>query len=165
MKNLFRLVLLTALAALGFWLWTIFFPGPEKIIRQKITTLAQTATFSAKDSPIARALKAKKLAGLFSTDAELIADVPGYGARSLTGREEIGEYATAGFVRSQSLKVEFLDTAVRLGADKLTAEVSCTAKVWFGASKDFGVQEMRFQFKKINGTWLIARAETVKTLS
>ena len=32
-------------------------------------------------------------------------------------------------------------------------------------SKDFGVQEMHFQLKKVDGNWLITRAETVKTLS
>ncbi len=32
-------------------------------------------------------------------------------------------------------------------------------------SKDFGVQEMHFQLKKVDGDWLITRVETVKTLS
>ncbi len=32
MKILVRLVLLAALAGLGFWLWTVLFPSPEKIL-------------------------------------------------------------------------------------------------------------------------------------
>jgi hypothetical protein len=36
--------------------------------------------------------------------------------------------------------------------------------VTVGDSKDFGIQELRFQFRKLDGDWLITRAETVKTL-
>ena len=71
----------------------------------------------------------------------------------------------AGFTSLPTLNVEFLDATVRLGADKQTADVSCTAKVNAGDRKDYGVQEMHFQWKKVDGDWLIVRAETVKTLS
>ena len=43
--------------------------------------------------------------------------------------------------------------------------MSCTVKVNAGDSKDYGVQELHFQFKKVDGNWLISRVETVKTLS
>jgi len=33
-----------------------------------------------------------------------------------------------------------------------------------GDNKDFDVQELKFQLKRIDGDWLITRAETVKTL-
>ena len=36
MKIFFRLVLLAAVAALGFWLWTVFFPSPEQVALKKI---------------------------------------------------------------------------------------------------------------------------------
>jgi hypothetical protein len=48
--------------------------------------------------------------------------------------------------------------------DKQSAEVTCTAQVNAGDSKDIGIQELRFQLKKIDGDFLITRAETVKTL-
>jgi len=165
MKIIFRLILLAALAALGFWLWTVFFPSPEKVIRRQLTELARTATFTAQDSAIARGLKAQRLVNFFSTDAQLIFDAPGAGQRTLTGREEIRETAAAGFQSVPSLGVELLDITIRVDASRRSAEVSCTAKVRSGDNKDFGVQEMKFVFKKIEGKWLIARVETVKTLS
>lgn len=165
MKTIFRLILLTAIAALGFWLWTILFPSPEKIIRQRLTDLARAATFGAQDSAIARGLKAQRLATFFSTDAQLIFDAPGMGQHTLSGREEIRENATAAFQSIPLLRVEFLDTNIRLDAGRRDAEVALTAKVTSGDTKDFGVQEMRFLFKKIDGQWFIVRAETVKTLS
>lgn len=165
MKNIFRLFLLAALAALGFWLWTIFFPSPEKVIRRQLAELATTATFGTKDSAIARGLKAQKLVNFFTTDAQLIFDTPGASQRTLSGREEIRETAAAGFQSVPSFGVELLDITVRVGADSRSAEVSCTAKIRSGDVKDFGVQEMKFVFRKIEGKWLIARVETVKTLS
>ena len=165
MKNLFRLVLLAALAALGFWVWSIVFPGPEEIIHRRLAGLARTATINAQDGAIARGLKAQKLADYFSADAQLAFDTPGPGQRTLTGREEIKETATAGFLSVPSLRVEFLDVSIRLDADRRAGEVNCTANVLTGDTKDFGVQEMRFLMKKIGGKWLIVRVETVKTLS
>ena len=47
MKIVFRIVLLAALAALGVWLWTMLFPSPEKIIRQRLDAVAQRASFAA----------------------------------------------------------------------------------------------------------------------
>lgn len=164
MKTAFRLVLGMAIAALGFWLWTLLFPGPEKLILRKISNLAGSATFSAKDSTFIRAGKAGNLAGDFSTDAQVSFDAPGQGAQTLSGREEIRETALGGFTRLPALKVEFLDVTVRLGADRQAADVSCTARVTAGDNKDFAVQELHFQLKKVDGDWLITRAETVKTL-
>jgi hypothetical protein len=164
MKIIFRLLFLAAAAALGFWLWTVLFPSPEKLILKKISSLAATVTFGADSGNITRAAKLSNLIGYFATDAEINFDIPGVGARTLSGREEIREAAVAGFASVQTLNVQFLDVTVRLGADRQTADVSCTAKVNAGDSQDFGVQEMRFQLKKIAGDWLITRAETVKTL-
>jgi hypothetical protein len=165
MKILFRFILLAAVLALGWWLWTYFFPAPEKIIRQRLTRLAETCTFAAKDSVFVRATKAQRAVNFFSADAELIIDISGAGGRHSSGRDEITEAAHTGFAVFKSLAVKFLNITVKLAADQQTAEVSCTAEVRFEDSKDFGVQEMRFQFKNVSGNWLITRAETVKTLS
>jgi hypothetical protein len=165
MKITFRIVSLAIVAALVFWLWTILFPGPEKIILKKISSLAVTATINANDSNLIRAAKAANVVDYFSTDVEISFDVPGQGAHSISGREEIREKALAGFAVLPSLKIQFLDATVRLGADKQTADVNCTMRVDIGDNKDYGVQEMRFQFRKIDGAWLITRVETVKTLS
>jgi hypothetical protein len=164
MKTAFRLVLLAAAAALGFWLWTVFFPSPQKVIVGRVASLAATATVSANDSNLARAAKAANLVGFFTLDAEIVLDAPELAHRTLSGREEIRETALAGLAGIRTLNVQFLDVTARLGADRQSADVSCTAKVNAGDSKDYGVQEMHFQFKKVDGDWRISRVETVKTL-
>ena len=165
MKVTFRLVLLAAAAGLGFWLWTVLFPSPEKVVLKKMAGLAATATFDSGDSNLTRAAKAASLAGFFATDAQIVINIPNVAIRTFSGREEIRESAMAGFVSLSSLKVQFFDTTVVVGSDQQTADVNCTANVSTGKSKDFGVQELHFQFKKMDGNWLIIRVETVKTLS
>jgi len=165
MKTVFRLVLLAALAAGGFWLWTVLFPSPEKVILRKIARLATTATFRTNDNNLTRAGKAMKLVSFFAPDGQITFDATGYPARTLSGRDEIKEAALAGFTGLTQLKVQFLDATVRFGADRQTADVSCTARVDAGDSKDYDVQEIRFQLKKVDGDWLITLAATVKTLS
>jgi hypothetical protein len=165
MKTAVRLVLFAALAALGFWLWMVMFPTAEKVILKRMASLASTATFNASDSNINRASKAASLVAYFSEQAEIIIDVPGWGSRTLGNKDEIREAAYGGFAALPGLKVSFLDTTVRVGADKATAEVSCTARIFVGNDKDYGVQEIHFKLKKTDGNWLITRVETVKTLS
>jgi hypothetical protein len=164
MKIVFRVVLFAALAAAGFWLWTVIFPSPQKVVLKKLSNLAANANISSSEGNIARAAKATSVVNEFSSDAEVVVDVTGVGAHTLTGREEIRETALGGFASVPSMKVKFMDANARVGADKLTAEVTCTAQVSAGDTKDFGITELRFQFKKIDGDWLITRAETVKTL-
>jgi hypothetical protein len=165
MKIAVRLVLLAALVALGLWLWTWLFPSAEKVILKRMASLASTASFNVSDSNINRASKAASLVAYFSEQAEIIIDVPGWGSRTLGKKDEIREAAYGGFAALPGLKVSFLDTTVRVGADKATAEVSCTARIFVGNDKDYGVQEIRFKLKKTDGNWLITRVETVKTLS
>ncbi|MDR3456993.1 MAG: hypothetical protein P4N60_06070 [Verrucomicrobiae bacterium] len=164
MKIVVRLFLLAAAVALGWWLWTACFPSPEKVVLKRLQSLAGLLTFKSDISNIGRASRASDFIGFFSVDTEVVVDVPELGVHTLTGRDEVREAANGGFATLPSLAVTFLDATARIGPDKQTAEVSCTLRATVGNEKDFGVQEMRFKLKKIEGTWQITRAETVKTL-
>ena len=164
MKIVMRLVLFAAVAGMGFWLWTVLFPSPEKIVLRKVSNLAAVATVSANDGNITRATKVSNLISYFSEDAEIVFAVPEAGAHTLSGRDEIRQAAAAGFTQLSSLKVQFFDAGAHVSPDKLSAEVTCTARVNAGDSKEFGIQELRFQFKKLDNDWRITRVETVKTL-
>ena len=83
---------------------------------------------------------------------------------SLSGRDELRETAAGAFTQLSSVNVQFFDATAKVGADKQSAVVTCTARISVGDGKDFGIQELRVQFKKIDGDWRITRAETVKTL-
>ena len=165
MKFTLRLALLAATIAAGVWLWTIFFPSPEKIIRKQIARLATAASFNSNEGTLVVLNKAEKLAGFFSTNVEVNLDVPGRFQHSFAGRDEITQAAAAAHSAVGGLKVEFLDPDLEVGADKESATADLTLKAQAVGDKDFIVQEMKFTFQKIDGDWLITRVETVRTLS
>ena len=63
------------------------------------------------------------------------------------------------------LSVEFLDINVTVEPDRKSAAADLTLKARVAGEKDLIVQELKFTLRKIDGTWLIIRVETVKTLS
>lgn len=165
MRIAVRLIFLAALLAGAFWLWQVLFPGPEKIIRKQMTALATAATYSSRDSIIVRGLKARRIGDFLTTDAEIVLDAPEYGNRSVSGRDDIAGKTAMAFSSIQAMRVEFVDVTVTLDPDRQSAAVGCTVKVNVNDQKDLGVQELRLQFKKVDGHWLVARIETVKTLT
>jgi hypothetical protein len=165
MKFVRRFLTLLALLALGLWLRSVLFPGPEKIIRRQLAAAAKIASFAGNEGPLTKVRNASKLAGYFSLDAQVTFDAPGHGQQMLSGRNEIQQTAMGARSAISSLAVEFLDVNVTLTADKQSATVDLTAKARVGGDSSAYVQEMKFVLKNINGQWLIVRVETVKTLS
>ena len=165
MKIAVRLALLAAAAAAGVWLWTVFFPSPEKIIRAQLAQLARDASFNSGEGTLVVLNKAEKLASFFSTNVEVNLDVPGRFQHSFDNRIEIAQAAAAARSAVGGLKVEFLDADVAVGADKSSATADLTVRAQAAGDRDFIVQEMKFTFQKIGGDWLITRVETVRTLT
>ena len=165
MKIVLRLILLAALIAAGLWLWTILFPGPEKIVRKRLAQAASEASFKPGENPLVIAARAETLAGFFSTNVEININVPELGRHNFSGRDEIMQAAAGARSEVRSLKVEFPDMNITVSPDKLSAVADVAVKVQAVGEKDIYVQEMKFTFQKIGGDWLITRVETVRTLS
>jgi len=165
MKIALRFILLAALVALGAWLWFVLFPSPEKVIRQRLTELARTASFSSNESDLARLAAARSLAGFFSTNVEMNVDLPRFAQRSSLDRDEITQIALAASSRAGGLKVKFPDINVTVASDKQSAVADLTVEVDVSGEPDRIVQEMKFTLQKIDGRWLITRVETVRTFS
>ncbi|MGA9449769.1 MAG: hypothetical protein WBW41_00330 [Verrucomicrobiia bacterium] len=165
MKIVFRLILLAALIALGVWLWFVLFPSPEKIIRQRLTELARTASFSSGEGNLARLAAAEDIAGYFATNVEVDINVPGRVQHTLVGRAEIQQAALGARERLSGLKVTFPDINITVAADKQSATADLTVEANIAGERDSIVQEMKFTFQNTEDGWLIARIETVRTLS
>lgn len=165
MKTAFRLFLLAALVVLGVWLWFVFFPGPEKIIRQRLTQLAATASFSSEDRGLARIAGAQHMAELFATNVEVDINVPGRVQHRLLGRDEIQQAALGARSNLGGLNVQFPDINITVAPDKQSAVADLTVVVRVAGEQDSIVQEMKFTFRKTDDGWLIARVETVRTLT
>ncbi|HUA39154.1 MAG TPA: hypothetical protein VMA35_12255 [Candidatus Sulfopaludibacter sp.] len=165
MKIVFRVVVLAALAILGVWLWTLIFPSPQKIIRQRLEAVARRASFAPDEGTLARLASVQSLASYFSTNVEIDLDVPGRLQHTIMGRDEITQTALAARSTASSLSVKFLDVNVTISPSRQSATADFTVEARVSDDQDLIVQEMKFSLRKINGQWLITRVETIRTLS
>lgn len=165
MKTVFRIVLIVALAALGVWLWTVLFPGPDKVIRRRLLELARTASSSPNESDLTRLAVARSVAGFFSAQVELKLAVPELGQRDSMDREEITQMVYVARSRAGGLQVRFPDINVTVAPDKQSAVVNLTVEATISGERDRLLQEMKFTLRRVDGQWLITRIETVQTLS
>ena len=104
MKMVLRLVLLAALIAAGVWLWTILFPSPEKIIRQRLAQAASEVSFKSGENPVVSAARAETFAGFFSTNVEVNISLPEHGRHNFVGRDEITQTAMARALGAQQFE-------------------------------------------------------------
>lgn len=170
MKNLRTVILICALTVVGWWLWTIFFPSPEKIIRGRLADLAETVSFTGKENVIVRANNIGRLPTFFAPEIEININIPGpdgqpVESHRIVGHDEIVLAAQGAHATGGPLQVEFLDPVVALGADKESAVVSLTLRAKVPRDANFVVQELKVTLKKVKKDWLIIRVETVKTLA
>jgi hypothetical protein len=165
MRIFVRLLLGAAFVALGFWLWTVLFPSPEKLIRKRIAEVARLVSFSSGEGLVKQGLRVQSLANCFGTKVEIAIDLPGNQHHELAGRDEIVQAALLARQNRGWLKVELLDPSVMLAQDKESAVVNLTLRVKYPEQRDIVVQEMKFSLQRIDREWLIIRIETVRTLS
>jgi hypothetical protein len=141
------------------------FPGPEKVIHQRLTKLARTATFSSGEGNLAKLAAAEDIAGYFATNVEVDINVPGRVQHTLMGRAEIRQAALGARERLSGLKVTFPDINITVAPDKQSAVADLTVDASIAGEHDSIVQEMKFTLQKTDDGWLISRVETVRTLS
>lgn len=165
MKIFLRLALLAVLVAAGIWLWTVLFPGPEKIIRRRVDAIARTASFNANESPLAIAAGAQKFAGFFSSEVTVNLDVPGHFQHTFNGRDEIMQAVLGARSSISGLKVKFPDVTVTINPDRQSALADLDVEAQVGGEKDSFVFEIKFTFQKTDGQWLITRVETIRPFS
>jgi hypothetical protein len=160
-----RWLIIAIFLAILVWLWTYLFPSPDKAIRKRLTEVAQTASMTANETPVAKLQNSQKLASFCTPDVEVAIDAAGQRV-TCNGKDEL--FQAVMFARSQlsgSVSLEFLDPVITLTPNKQTAFVNLTLKGRIPNDRDMLVQECKFTFKKVGRAWLIRKVETVKTLS
>ena len=168
MKLAIRLVQLALLFALGIWLWTVFFPSPEKIIRQRLHRLATDVSFSKNDGGLAKLTglaEASDVADFFATNVAVNIDLPGNEQHTLAGRDEITQAALASRREVSTLSVKFPDINVTVAPDRQSATADVTIEVSTAGQTDNFDQELKISFTKTDRQWLISEVDTVSTLS
>jgi hypothetical protein len=164
-KWISRILVLGVMAGLGYWGWRNWFPGPEQVIRKRLNELARTASFSGGEGTLVKLAGAQALTSFCTPDVEITVDVPGHSRQTISGHDELMQAAAAARSYASGLNVQFFDILVTVTPDRNAATAELTAKANVPRERDFYVQELKFNLKKIEGKWLIFRAETVKILT
>ena len=165
MKAILRLILLALVAGLGIWLWTVLFPGPEKVIRRRLLELARAASTAPNESDLMRLAAARSVAGYFATNVEFNVDSPRFSKHDTMDREGIAQAVLVARSRPGGFRVNFPDVDVTVARDRQSAAVDLTVEVNLPGERDPVLQEMKFTLCRVDGQWLITRVETVRTLS
>lgn len=164
MKIFLRLILCAAVISLCVWLWTVFFPAPEKVIRHRLAKLAEDVSFDSDQGSLSRLAGGESVAGFFSTNVEITINVPGQEQATFASRAEITQAALGAREKIKSLSVKFPDADVTLLPDKLSAVADVTVDAAVSGERDAIVQELKISFQKTEDGWLITRLETVRPL-
>jgi len=164
LKKFFRFILALAVATLAVWLWLVLFPSPEKVIRSQFEKLAKDVSVRPGEGYLPRMIGAQKVGGFFSTNVKINIDVPGHQQHATMNRDEIVQAVMAAN-SAGGLTVRFPDINVTVSADHESAQVDITVEARVPGEQDTMVQAIRFTLRKIDGKWLITRAQTVRTFS
>lgn len=165
MKTAQRVIALVVLAGLAFWLWTIFFPSPEKIIRGNLLAVARDVSFSADENNLVKVARAQSVANFFASNVLVNITVPGHEQQSFAGRDEITEAVLASRQATTALNVKLPDINVTVAPGKNSATADVTVEATVAGENDAIVQEVKFTFEHVDGHWLIDKVETIRTVS
>jgi hypothetical protein len=165
MKRMLSLIALVVAVVGAVLVWRQLFPGPEARVRQRLGQLQELVSFPGSEGNLAALVNVQRLGTLFAEDARVHVDIVGGPEGTWTGRDNIVRAAAATRRLANSMKVEFLDVTVVLGADGHSAAVEATVKAVADGSDGLWVEDLRFQFIETDEGWLIDSVENVHTLT
>ena len=164
MKNIRLVILLAVVAAAGFWGYRTFFPSDEVVIRKLLVRAAEMASIRAADSGMKKLASVNWLMNACTTDVELALDAPGIEARSIQGRDQLGELLGAVKGMVQSLSIELMDIRVQVDEDKSGATAQFVARANAEGVEDQIIQEFRVRLRRVDGDWKLQRIEPLESL-
>lgn len=164
MKLKIRIAALIVLLPIGVFLWHKLFPGDDVLIRRRLETLAQAASFPSDESPLAKIGNAAQLANCFTSDGEVDVSPWGYQRVVVKGRDELRQAALGARSAVASLTVGFESVEVTLGPGRDDAAVSLSVFGQTSQQMERQSQALRLELRKVGGDWFIRRATTVEYL-
>jgi len=162
MKTAVRLVLLGLVLALGYWAWTFFFPSPKKIIRQHLEQMAKLASFTEREGALAKLANGQKLAAFFDEHVEFRVEAPGMENHTFESRSDLTEAIIAARNVARSVHVELFDISVEVTPGNQEAIANAAMRGDLSGQKDALVEQLKFNFKKKDGQWLVSAVVSEK---
>ena len=163
MKAARPIVTLIALGAILLGVYYFLFPPPEKVIRKRISKLAQAISAKPQGN-MATIANINRIGSFFHSNVSITVEGFGTDFTSIHGRGELQQMALAARQRIGSLSVEFYNVEVIVAPDKTTAKATATILVKLNGDNNPITQDVRIEFEKDGRNWLIHSAVPQKSL-
>jgi ketosteroid isomerase-like protein len=153
-------VLGAALVAVVVRLWP---PNDRRLIEGQLGRLATAASVSGAETVVVQAAGAARVAAFFTDDVMISADDQ---SSTVGGRDAVMALAAQARAASRALRVAFNDVQIAVnGPSTATAYLTVTISgASPGGEKLVDAREVNLAFRKVGGTWLIARVDALRTL-
>ena len=88
-----RIALAVIVLGAGIWGFRVMFPGPQRVIRERLAQVEKLANIAPNEAPLAKLANAQQLAACFTEDPQIILEGTGYGRVVLRGQRELQDAA------------------------------------------------------------------------
>lgn len=114
-------------------------------------------------------MKSQKLAGFFAPEIVLQVELEAWEREvaPITKAADLSEHylmMTQGRIGINLLDVRIVDVLTRIAPDKQTASVLASAIVRVNTQREPVAQELKMEWEKVQGRWLIKRLDAIRTL-
>jgi hypothetical protein len=162
LKSIRILITLLAVGAIAFGIYYFLFPPPEKVIRKRLTRLAESISTRPQGN-IATIANVNRIGSFFHPNVSITVEGFGTEFASVQGRGELQQIAVAARQRIGSISVEFYNVEITV-ADKTNATATATAMIKLNDDPNANIQEIQLAFEKVDRDWLIRSATPAKSL-
>jgi hypothetical protein len=153
--------LVFGMAALAGW---YFLTGGEVgKIKRVVETARASVSWDGRESELEQLAAIGRLTGCVTHNVEVQIDILGGPSGSLSGVDDLKPAILAARRQMPLVNVSILDMDVIL-RDDTHARVELTANFTTDKPKEINPQEFALSLRKINGSWLIEKIESIRTL-
>ncbi|HVY69161.1 MAG TPA: hypothetical protein VHH73_04500 [Verrucomicrobiae bacterium] len=158
-----KIIAVATLALAAFGIWWLFFPGDQRVIRSRVEKIARLASVGAGESQILRVSKTERLVDMLAADVGVSLEGTGADFTSFAGKDQFAEGLRVARLRARQAKVQLLDVVFDSEPDGQQAVTRMAALAEVDGEQNRVAQEIRISWRKVDGQWLIAKIETVKS--
>ncbi|MGZ8919703.1 MAG: hypothetical protein ACXW3L_01840 [Limisphaerales bacterium] len=162
MKSVRTLITVLAVGAMAFGIYYFLFPPAEKVIRKRLTRLAE-AISSRPQGNIATMANVNRIGSFFHPNVSITVEGFGTELTSVQGRGELTQVALAARQRPGGISVEFYNVEINVSG-KSNATATATAMIKLNDDPNANVQDVQLAFEKYDRDWLIRSAAPSKSL-
>ena len=164
MKLFSKLILLALLGVGGYFGYLWLFPSEESQIRKRMEELSATVSLDAQAGNIRRGLMMESFPRFFTSKCQIKVSYKG-STRTMSGRPDMANAARYLAGLPGGIKVEFHDLTVTVDPEKKIAKGALTMTMMQLDTQTLSAQQFQIELAKEDGKWLVAKAETIESLS